>query len=104
MNIWVLNHLRIPNLDFCKSIRKVSFHLMTLAHLSRIFLLLGVIFLAVGGLIFLISRLGISLQDLPGNIRVEGQNFTCIFALGISLLLSLLFTVGINLLLRIINR
>jgi hypothetical protein len=77
---------------------------MSLAHLSRIFLLLGVFFLAVGGLIFLISRLGISLEDLPGNIRVEGRNFTCLFALGTSLLLSLLFTLGINLLLRIVNR
>jgi len=77
---------------------------MSFTYLSRIFIILGIIFLAIGGLIFLISRLGVSFGDFPGDIRIERGNFTCLFALGTSLILSLLLTIGINLLIRLINR
>jgi hypothetical protein len=77
---------------------------MSLVGISRIFVFIGIVLIAVGGLLFLISRLGILPGNLPGGIRIERENFTCLFALGTSLVLSILLTLGINLILRILNR
>jgi len=67
---------------------------------ARLFLILGVIFLVISGLLFLAARLGLIPGRLPGDIRIEGSNFTCLIGLGTSLLLSIVLTVLLNLLLR----
>lgn len=72
--------------------------------LARFLIFLGLALIAVGGLIYLIARLGIPLGRLPGDIRIERQNFTCVFALGASLLLSILLTVLLNLMARLLNK
>ncbi len=72
--------------------------------LARIFLTLGVIFILIGGLIYVLGRFGIQLGRLPGDIRIERQNFTCIFPLATSILLSILLTLGLSLLARFLNR
>ncbi len=75
-----------------------------MTNLARIFLTLGVIFIVIGGLIYLLGRLGIQLGRLPGDIRIERGNFTCIFPLATSILLSVLLTLGLSLLVRFLNR
>jgi hypothetical protein len=77
---------------------------MSILPLARIFIVLGVIFLIVGGLLYLAAKVGFPLFNLPGDIRIERGNLTCIVALGTSLLLSILLTVGLNLLARWLNR
>ena len=77
---------------------------MPILPLARIFIVLGVIFLIVGGLLYLAAKVGFPLFNLPGDIRIERGNLTCIVALGTSLLLSILLTVGLNLLARWLNR
>jgi len=77
---------------------------MSLLPLARIFIFLGVIFLVVGGLLYLVAKVGFPLFNLPGDIRIERGNLTCVVALGTSLLLSILLTVGLNLLARWLNR
>lgn len=76
--------------------------------IGRAILILGVILLLVGGLLYLAGRANLGerlpLGRLPGDIRVEGTGFTCIFALGTSILLSILLTVILNIIIRIINR
>ena len=71
---------------------------------ARLFLILGILFLAISGLLFLAYRLGITPGrlpgSLPGDIRIQGSNFTCLIGLGTSLLLSVVLTVLLNLLLR----
>jgi len=67
---------------------------------ARIFLLLGVLFLIISGLLFLVARLGILPGRLPGDIRIEASNFTCLIGLGTSILLSIVLTILLNLLLR----
>jgi len=62
------------------------------------------VFLITGGLLYLAARFGLPLLNLPGDIRIERENFTCILALGTSILLSLLLTIGLNLLARLLNR
>jgi hypothetical protein len=72
--------------------------------LARLFIVLGVIFILIGGLVYLLGRFGIQLGRLPGDIRIERQNFTCIFPLATSILLSILLTLGLSLLVKFLNR
>jgi hypothetical protein len=68
---------------------------------ARLIMIFGVILLVVGGLLYLVARSGISLGRLPGNITIQGNNFTCVFALGASILLSILLTIILNVVARI---
>ena len=77
---------------------------MPLISLARILIALGLIFLIGGGLLYLAAKTGFPLFNLPGDIRIERGNFTCVAALGTSLLLSILLTVGLNILARWLNR
>jgi len=72
--------------------------------MARIFLILGVVFVVIGGVLFLIVRTDIPIGRLPGDIRVQRENFSCVFALGTSILLSILLTLILNLILRILNK
>jgi len=72
--------------------------------LVRIFLLLGLIFLVIGGVIFLVERLGLPLGRLPGDIRIQRGNLTCFFPLATTILLSIVLTILFNLFLRLFNK
>ena len=77
---------------------------MSLEPIARIIMIAGIALFIVGGLIFLFSRLGINLFQLPGDIRWETGNMTCIVPLVSSILLSILLTVILNLVIRYLNR
>jgi hypothetical protein len=72
--------------------------------LGRILVILGVVFLVVGGLFLLLPRLGINLGRLPGDFQFESGQFTCLVPLATSIILSLILTVGLNLLARFFDR
>lgn len=72
--------------------------------LARIFLLLGLIFLVIGGVIFLVERLGVPLGRLPGDIRIQRGNLTCFFPLATTILLSVVLTVLLNLIVRLFKK
>ncbi len=71
---------------------------------GRFLLITGLVLLAVGALLMAAARFGLPLGRLPGDFRIERENFTCIFPLATSLLLSVLLTVLLNLLARWLNR
>lgn len=71
---------------------------------ARFLIVLGLILILIGSVLYLMTRAGISLARLPGDIRVERGNFTCVLALGTSLLLSVVLTLILNLLARILNK
>jgi hypothetical protein len=60
--------------------------------IAKLIILLGIIFLLVGGLLYLAARSGLQLGRLPGDIRLQGGSFTCVLALGTSILLSVILT------------
>ncbi len=68
--------------------------------LARSLILIGVILILIGGLIYLVSKVGLPIGRLPGDIRIERENFRFYFPLASSLLLSLLLTLLLNLLIR----
>jgi hypothetical protein len=80
--------------------------------LARLLVILGIILIIAGGLIYLMLRLGIPLGSLPGrlpgrlpgDIRIERNNYTCVFALGTSILLSIILTVILNIIVRFLNK
>ena len=69
--------------------------------LARTLILIGAALLGLGVLIFAFSRAGLPLGQLPGDFRIENENFSCFFPLATGLLLSLILTVAINLLNRL---
>jgi hypothetical protein len=77
---------------------------VSLLPLARILIVIGVIFFVTGTLLYLFAKVGLPLFNLPGDIRIERENFTCVFALGTSILLSILLTIGLNILARFLNR
>ena len=72
--------------------------------LARILLILGILLIVAAGLVYLAARLGIQLGRLPGDIRIERGNFTCLIALGTSILLSVILTVVLNIIIRFLNK
>ena len=77
---------------------------MSLEPIARILMIAGIALFAIGGMIFLFSRLGINLFQLPGDIRWESGNMTCVVPLVSSILLSILLTLILNLVIRYLNR
>jgi hypothetical protein len=60
-------------------------------HIGKVFIVLGVIIIAVGGLLLLSGKLP-WIGRLPGDILIQKKNFTFYFPLATSILLSLLLT------------
>lgn len=69
--------------------------------LARILIVLGLVLLVAGGVVYLAARLGLNLGRLPGDIRVQSGNLTCVIALGSSILLSIVLTIVLNILARL---
>jgi hypothetical protein len=73
-------------------------------NLARILVVLGLVLVVVGGLVYLAARLNLPLGRLPGDIRIQSGNITCFFPLATMILLSILLTVGLNLIIRLLNK
>lgn len=61
----------------------------------------GLIILLLGGLLFLAGKLNLPLGRLPGDIRIQRGNLTCLIPLGTTILLSIVLTVVFNLIARL---
>jgi hypothetical protein len=71
---------------------------------ARFLIILGLVLLVVGGIVYLLARMGFQLGRLPGDIRIQTAGFTCVFPLVTSILLSILLTVILNVFIRFLNR
>ena len=73
-------------------------------NLARVLMILGVVIFVVGGLLYLGARLNLPLGRLPGDIRIERENLTCIFPVVTMILVSVILTVVLNLVIRLLNK
>lgn len=73
-------------------------------NLARIFLIFGVIMVAIGLLLYLAARLNLPLGRLPGDIRIQTSNLTCYFPVVTMILVSIVLTIVLNLIARWLNR
>jgi Protein of unknown function (DUF2905) len=67
-------------------------------------MILGLILFVTGALVYLISRAGIPLGRLPGDLRIQGANLTCFVPLASMIIISILLTIIINVVIRLLNR
>lgn len=70
---------------------------------GRWLVIIGLGVALMGGLIWLAGRFFPGLGQLPGTIRIQGSGFTCVIPLLASIVLSILLTVVLNLLARILK-
>lgn len=72
--------------------------------LGRILLIGGIALALLGGLFLLIGRLMPGLGSLPGDIRIQGQGFSCFIPIASMILISVILTIILNLIIRFLNR
>ena len=75
-----------------------------MAPLARILIFSGIILILAGGLVWGLSRTGLPLGRLPGDIRIQTDNLTCLIPLATSIILSILLTVILNIVVRLLNK
>jgi hypothetical protein len=75
-----------------------------MGNLARILVILGLVLVVVGSLVYLAAKFNLPLGRLPGDIHVQTGNVTCFFPLATMILLSILLTVGLNLIIRLLNK
>ena len=80
--------------------------LMDLSSMGRLVIGLGVVLIVLGGLLVLSSRMPLlkHLGHLPGDIRIEGDSFSCFFPIVSMIIISLLLSLALNLILRLLHR
>lgn len=74
-----------------------------MADVGRMLLVLGAVLAAMGGVLLLVGKLG-GLPSMPGDIVVKRDNFTFAFPLGWSIVLSVVGSVVLTLVLRLLAR
>jgi hypothetical protein len=79
---------------------------MTFNDMGRLIILAGLALVLVGGLFLLIGRVPLlrHFGHLPGDIRLEGKNVSCFFPLVSMIILSVLLSLALNIIIRLINR
>ena len=77
---------------------------MDLVNIARILAVFGIVVLVTAGILYLISYFDIPLGNLPGDLLIKRENFTCVIPLISSLIVSVLLTILINLILSIFRK
>lgn len=72
--------------------------------IGRTLMIFGVVLFLIGGGVYLVSRFGLPLGRLPGDIRIERDHFSFYFPIASSIVISVLLTVLLNLLARFWRR
>jgi hypothetical protein len=71
---------------------------------AKILIVVGLVIFIAGCVFYLATRLNLPLGRLPGDIHLQRGNLTCLIPIISSILISILLTIGLNLLLRWLNR
>ena len=73
-------------------------------NIARTLMLGGIALFLIGGGIYLASKFGIPLGRLPGDIRIEGENGGFYFPVTSSILVSVILTILVNVIIRLIKK
>lgn len=71
---------------------------------ARWLILLGLGLVAVGGALWMLNRIGLQVGNLPGDFRFSIGEVGCFIPLTTSILASLVLTVLLSLISRLLNR
>ena len=72
--------------------------------LARTLMIGGIVLFLVGGGIYLSAKLGLPLGHLPGDIRIERDGFSFYFPLTSAILASVVLTIVLNVIVRILRK
>lgn len=75
---------------------------MAFDQIGRVLLVMGGVVFLLGLVLFLVGRT--SLGRLPGDFTFSSGNFTCIAPFATMIILSVLLTIIVNVVLRLLNR
>jgi hypothetical protein len=67
---------------------------------ARWLIIIGLVLVGIGAILWVITRLGIPLGQLPGDLRIQTERFTCFVPIVSTILISILLTLVLNLVLR----
>lgn len=70
---------------------------MELSSIAKYLMSIGAFLLLLGSSIFFLSKLGISVGKLPGDILIQKNNFTFYFPLATSIIISIILTIIMSL-------
>ena len=72
--------------------------------LARTLMLAGAALFLIGGGMYFAAKFGIPLGRLPGDIRIEGENGGFYFPVTSSILVSVVLTIVVNIILRLLKK
>lgn len=72
--------------------------------IARYLIIGGIVLILIGGGVYLAAKFGIPLGRLPGDIRIEGENGSFYFPLTSSILVSVIFTIILNIIFRLLKK
>jgi hypothetical protein len=75
-----------------------------LSTLSRWLIIIGLSLAGIGAIVALLGRFGIPLGRLPGDFRFQSGNVSVYIPLASAVLLSVLLSVAVNILLRLLRK
>ena len=71
---------------------------------ARYLVIGGIILILIGGGVYLAAKFGIPLGRLPGDIRIEDENGSFYFPITSSILISVILTILMNLIVRLLKK
>jgi hypothetical protein len=73
---------------------------------GRLVVFLGAALIVLGGVLMLFSQIPFlkNLGHMPGDIRVQGNSFSCFIPVVSMIILSILLSLALNIVLRLLNR
>jgi len=77
---------------------------MKMENIARFLVIGGIILILIGGGVYLAAKFGIPLGRLPGDIRIEGKGGSFYFPLATSILVSVLLTILLNVIARLLRK
>ena len=72
-------------------------------NIARTLMLGGIALFLIGAGIYLAAKFGIPLGRLPGDIHIEGENGSFYFPITSSILVSMILTIVVNVIIRLIK-
>jgi hypothetical protein len=77
---------------------------MDLSSLGKGIVALGLVLVVMGGLFWLLGKAGLPLGRLPGDIRIQREGLSCYVPIVTMILLSVILTILLNVVIRLLNR
>ena len=75
-----------------------------IANIGRLLVFMGLGLAAVGAVLWALSRTNIPIFQLPGDFRFEFSNVSCFVPLATMVVVSLLLTLVLNVIIRLLNK